>query len=92
MTPILSAHATIPTRSPGRANALDTVEASRAFGLRIFRQRPTLPGGYPPSTIGVGGLNFRVRDGNGCGSAAMATGNLALTIGWALRLGAPQPL
>ncbi len=37
----------------------------------------TLPGGYPPSTIGAGGLNFRVRDGNGCDSAAMATGNRA---------------
>ena len=43
----------------------------------VFRRRPTLPGGYPPSTIGAGRLNFRVRDGNGCDSAAMATGNLA---------------
>ena len=41
-----------------------------------FRQRPTLPGGLPPSTIGAGGLNCRVRNGNGCISAAMATGNL----------------
>ena len=47
----------------------------------IFRRRPTLPGGYPPSTIGAGGLNFRVRDGNGCDSAAMATGNLAHSSG-----------
>ena len=42
-----------------------------------FRQRPTLPGSLPPSTIGAGGLNCRVRDGNGCFPAAMATGNLA---------------
>ena len=42
----------------------------------IFRRRPTLPGGLPPSTIGAGELNFRVRDGNGCIPAAMATGNL----------------
>lgn len=41
-----------------------------------IRQRPTLPGGLPPSTIGAGGLNCRVRNGNGCFSAAMATGNL----------------
>lgn len=42
------------------------------------RRRPTLPGGLPPSTIGAGGLNCRVRNGNGCIPAAMATGNLAL--------------
>ena len=42
------------------------------------RRRPTLPGGLPPSTIGAGGLNCRVRNGNGCFPAAMATGNHAL--------------
>ena len=42
------------------------------------RRRPTLPGGLPPSTIGAGGLNCRVRNGNGCFPAAMATGNCAL--------------
>ncbi len=54
----------------------------RAEALRGFREksrrRPTLPGGLPPSTIGAGGLNCRVRNGNGCFPAAMATGNLAL--------------
>jgi hypothetical protein len=30
------------------------------------------------STIGAGGLNCRVRDGNGCYTSAMTTGNLAL--------------
>src|SRR4051794_24998533 len=40
-----------------------------------IRRRPTLPGGLPPSTIGAGGLNCRVRDGNGRDTAAMATGN-----------------
>ncbi len=44
-----------------------------------FRRRPTLPGGLPPSTIGAGGLNFRVRHGNGCNSTAIATGNLLST-------------
>ena len=43
------------------------------------RRRPTLPGGLPPSTIGAGGLNCRVRNGNGCFPAAMATGNRALS-------------
>ena len=36
--------------------------------LELFkknRQRPTLPRSLPRSTIGSGGLNFRVRDGNG---------------------------
>ncbi len=41
-----------------------------------FWQRPTLPGRCPPSTIGAGGLNCRVREGNGCIPAAMATRNL----------------
>jgi hypothetical protein len=49
-----------------------------AAGLntQLIRRRPTLPGGFPPSTIGAGGLNFRVRDGNGCDSTAMVTENL----------------
>ena len=37
------------------------------------RRRPTLPGGLPPSTIGANGLNFRVRNGNGCISVAITT-------------------
>ena len=32
-------------------------------------------GDLPPSTIGAGGLNCRVRNGNGCVPAAMATGS-----------------
>ncbi len=40
--------------------------------LRVWR-RPTLPGTHVPSTIGAGGLNFCVRDGNRCDSSAMAT-------------------
>ena len=38
-----------------------------------IRRRPTLPGTLVPSTIGAGGLNFRVRDGNGCDPSAVAT-------------------
>src|SRR5262249_15314278 len=42
------------------------------------RRRPTLPGGLPPSTIGAGGLNCRVRHGNRCDPAAMVAGNLSV--------------
>src|ERR1700681_3119149 len=48
-----------------------------AHFLEVSRRRPALPGGRPPSTIGAGGLNCRVRNGNGCCPAAMVTGNLA---------------
>ena len=65
----------------GGARTRQTPAVGRGPVSRLFRRRPTLPGGNPPSTIGAGGLNFRVRDGNGCDSAAMATGNLALTAG-----------
>ena len=37
------------------------------------RQCPTLPRGCPPSTIGANGLNFRVRNGNGCIPTAITT-------------------
>ena len=47
------------------------------------RQRPTLPQSHPCSTIGAGGLNFRVRNGNGCGPSARVTGKLDLNI-WQL--------
>ena len=40
------------------------------------RQRPTLPHGFPCSTIGSEELNFRVRDGIGCGLLENTTGNL----------------
>ncbi len=58
----------------------DPLEPELGGGLRHekSRRRPTLPGGLPPSTIGAGGLNCRVRNGNGCFPAAMATGNRAL--------------
>jgi hypothetical protein len=40
---------------------------------RIFWRWPTFPPGCPGSIIGAGGLNDRVRDGTGCGSAALIT-------------------
>src|SRR6266511_1840264 len=39
----------------------------------VSRRRPTLPPGFPGSTIGAGGLNFRVRNGTGCFPSAMTT-------------------
>ena len=51
------------------------VQLSTPPSFRIkSRQRPTLPPGYPGSTIGAGGLNGRVRNGNGCDPSAMVTG------------------
>ena len=41
---------------------------------KIWR-RPTLPHSLPCSTVGPGGLNFRVRDGIGCGPSGNAAGN-----------------
>jgi hypothetical protein len=43
-----------------------------------FPRRPTLPPGCPGSTIGAGGLNFRVRNVSGCVPSAGATGDLWL--------------
>ena len=58
---------------------------------KVSRRRPTLPDGYPSSTIGAGGLNFRVRDGNGCVPSAIATGKTA-RLGRARRVnGATEP-
>ncbi len=37
------------------------------------RRRPTLPPRLQGSTIGAGGLNFRVRNGTGCLPSAVAT-------------------
>ncbi len=74
-----------PTQQAGRLAppGPERTKPPRAKAQRGFREksrrRPTLPGGLPPSTIGAGGLNCRVRNGNGCFPAAMATGNLALS-------------
>src|ERR1700742_214737 len=46
--------------------------------LKNPRQRPTLPPTCAGSTIGGSRLNFRVRNGNGCDPAPMATGKLGV--------------
>ncbi len=50
---------------------------TRGLQEKKIRQRPTLPRGFPRSTIGSGGLNFRVRDGNGWDPSDIATGKAA---------------
>ena len=45
------------------------------FRIHIgLQQGLALPPRYRGSTMGAGGLNFRVRNGNGCDSTAIATG------------------
>ena len=89
------------------ASAEDPARAARAYGkapsrnLRegaSTRKRPLLGGGVLlshgliRSTIGARGLNFRVRDGTGCASPAMAAGQQgAFSAGPPIRaLGAAQ--
>ena len=43
-------------------------------GGRVFRRCPTLPRPVGRSTIGAGGLSFRVRDGSGRFPSAVTTG------------------
>ena len=45
----------------------------RVCGARGDRQRPIVPQGCPCSIVGAGGLNDRVRDGNGCFPSAIVT-------------------
>ena len=44
-------------------------------GAFVIRRLPTLPRSHPRSTIGSRGLNFRVRDGNGCDPSDTVTEN-----------------
>ena len=46
---------------------------------KIIRRRPTLPPPLEGSTIGAGGLNDRVRNGNGCNPSAIAAGKMSTT-------------
>jgi hypothetical protein len=45
----------------------------RVCGARGDWQRPIVPQGCPCSIVGAGGLNDRVRDGNGCVPSAVVT-------------------
>ena len=48
--------------------------------LKFLWRRPTLPGTDVPSTIGSGGLNCRVRDGNGCTPSDIVTRKLLIVV------------
>jgi hypothetical protein len=58
-------------RRPSACKA-DALPAELILHIKA-RQRPTLTGGEPPTTIGAEKLNFRVRYGNGCDLLAIAT-------------------
>ena len=70
-------HSLNQTKGPRRTDQTSNwfVGTTRPL-LKKFWRRPTLPGGLPPSTIGAGRLNFRVRNGNGCIPAAITTRNM----------------
>ena len=57
---------------PGRRGV--NGDAGRPAGTQKSRRRPIFPKGCPLSIFGAGELNFRVRDGNGCGLSARVTG------------------
>ncbi len=55
--------------------------------LFYSRRRPTFPHSCPCSIIGPEGLNFRVRDGNGCDPLGIATEkSLVVTLDASLRI------
>jgi hypothetical protein len=60
-------------RSDGRRNRKSRPRAALRYDREAIRQRPTLPGSCPPSTIGAEGLNDSVRNGKRCFPLAMAT-------------------
>gem|GEM_PF-5828082 len=66
-----------------RLNAEEPRTSDDMRGSLIYsRRRPTLPHSYPCSTIGPEGLNFRVRDGNGCDPLGIATEKLLVRGSW----------
>ena len=56
----------------GRPRRQLFLKSETALDIKKVRRRPTLP--PIGSTIGAGGLNFRVRNGNGWNPSAMITG------------------
>ena len=65
----------VSSPQPAKAKAPSRHLREDSGPSKKIRQRPTLPRGFPRSTIGSGGLNFRVRDGNGWDPSDIATGN-----------------
>src|SRR5690348_12625534 len=63
----------LPSRGQQKARSMLLRAALRVCGARGDRQRPIVPQGCPCSIVGAGGLNDRVRDGNGCVPSAVVT-------------------
>ena len=63
-----------PARHQSRCSGFPPHEEERCGGGRVFRRCPTLPRPVGRSTIGAGGLSFRVRDGSGRFPSAVTTG------------------
>jgi hypothetical protein len=70
-----------PSREPKSRSEARDLSRTKGNGSMLFtwsrylcRRRPTLPHTFACSTIGPAGLNFRVRDGNGCFPCGKITG------------------
>src|SRR5487761_1933900 len=50
-----------------------TTSGVSVYRAQEGRRRPIVPQGCPCSIVGAGGLNDRVRDGNGCVPSAIVT-------------------
>ena len=74
--PTLTRHG---SAKPGLVTIKKTPREASRRGRVVFLnwqgswRRPIFPRGYPLSIFGAGELNFRVRDGNGCGLSAGVT-------------------
>ena len=64
----------IAGREADRGRRGVTATPRRRAETQKSRRRPIFPKGCPLSIFGAGELNFRVRDGNGCGLSARVTG------------------
>jgi hypothetical protein len=60
--------------TPEKTNGEPDTRSRFPEGSQMIRQRPTFPQPCGCSIIGPGGLNGRVRDGNGWNPSGMATG------------------
>ena len=65
-----------------RPHSAVAAEARDGWGKEKARRLPTLPIPCGISTIGLEGLNDRIRNGIGCGPLGMITGQCELTTAW----------
>ena len=57
----------------------------RCYAFKLTLHWSTLPASCPASTINAGGLNFRIRNGNGCGPSALKHRDIKLMFNGILR-------